>query len=512
MKIADLIDLDQQLRLASEDRGQTPRRRLERDRQIGREFQLTSDGFGREELLLQAWTRNVSPTAGPSIGGVVAGAVRWTAFVLLILGFGSGAAAAAALLHYDGTQPINVLFFLGVLVGGQLLLLPLLALSFLFRRRFRGGFKFGMAVIGGLLKWMVVLSTRLGVSPQEASRIRGDIGNLRATHSLFAQVQPLLLLCLIQVFGIAFNQAVAGTLFFLVLFTDLTFSWGTTLEVEPEQIHAITSVLALPWAGYLPEASPTLELVEATRFARIESAFVGDEPGAALRAGGWWPFLLASLLTYGFLPRVIALGGGLYFLRREIGLALSRSEQVQALKERLRSPVVTVDRDEPKETDGPVARNESARTGEKPVEKGLDVAVIFWAYDETPPRETVDGILAQTLGAKATMQILAGDLETPEQLALERVHAARTEGKIGGAVVFFEPFEPPKKDARRFLARLREVLGAAVPVVVFLGEFEADGIRLAKRGDWESWNDAVRGAGDPFLVMHQRTMTTGTKS
>lgn len=506
MKLAEYIEVDRQLQLASENRGSNAARLLQRDRAIWRKLNARSGtGSDEDEALLSAWVSDVSGTREDSLGARLSGAVWWTSVLLAVFGLLSGVGAAAALLRYDGAQPINVLFFLGAIVGVQLLLLPLLTLSFLLYRRFRRSPGGGRGVGGELILRLLGFLIRLGVPPERSAKLRVDLVRIRAANSLFGRVQPLLALTLVQVFGVAFNVAVAGTLFFLVVFSDLTFSWGTTIQVEPSRIHNITSTLSLPWAGVFPQARPSLELVEATRFVRMEGTFAGGEPGAAMRAGGWWPFLLASTVTYGLLPRLLALGFGLFLFKKEMKSALARSVQVQALKDRLRTPLVTIDPDPVKEPVlNPVKRQE--RDQATALERGLELATIFWAYDEAPPEGTVARILAEAIEGKVAGRFQAGGIERPEGEVLGKIEEAVQRREIQGAAVFFEPFEPPKADARRFLTKLRQTVGASAPIVVLLAEFSGEVQLPVEEEHRKAWDQAIASIGDPFLLMSQKTV------
>ena len=85
----------------------------------------------------------------------------------------------------------------------------------------------------------------------------------------------------------------------LLLFSDLAFGWSSTLISQPQVVVEITQVISLPWQFFWPQAVPDLQLIEQTRFARIEAA-----AGNFQEASRWWPFLLANLLFYNLLPRV----------------------------------------------------------------------------------------------------------------------------------------------------------------------------------------------------------------
>lgn len=99
--------------------------------------------------------------------------------------------------------------------------------------------------------------------------------------------------------------------FALLAFTDLAFGWSSTLVDDAHSVAIISRALAAPWAWCWPGAVPSFELVEVTRYARIQ-----PQATQAYMAGGWWQFLLASLLFYNLLPRL--------FLAVIIGLLLHR--------------------------------------------------------------------------------------------------------------------------------------------------------------------------------------------
>jgi hypothetical protein len=52
-----------------------------------------------------------------------------------------------------------------------------------------------------------------------------------------------------QTFGVAFNVGALAAALYLVTFSDLAFSWSTTLSADIERGHRITSWLSAPWKG-----------------------------------------------------------------------------------------------------------------------------------------------------------------------------------------------------------------------------------------------------------------------
>lgn len=69
-----------------------------------------------------------------------------------------------------------------------------------------------------------------------------------------------------QAAGLAFGIAGLVTLLASVVLQDLAFGWSTTLETSADAWHRIVSWVAAPWSGWLPVATPSLELVTDTRF------------------------------------------------------------------------------------------------------------------------------------------------------------------------------------------------------------------------------------------------------
>lgn len=94
--------------------------------------------------------------------------------------------------------------------------------------------------------------------------------------------------------------AMLSTFLLLLLFSDLAFGWSSTLALTTSHLRAIVEWIAYPWAGFWPAAVPNMEILEATRFVRI-----APQAGSVELAGAWWPFLLANVLTYNLLPRLL---------------------------------------------------------------------------------------------------------------------------------------------------------------------------------------------------------------
>lgn len=114
--------------------------------------------------------------------------------------------------------------------------------------------------------------------------------------------------------GLSCGFAIGLTLSFFtyLALTDLAFGWSSTLEITSDGVYRLTQALALPWRSLWPDAAPTLQLIEQTRFFRIED----QNPVSGGLYGEWWRFLLMNLLLYVLLPRLLSLAWAAWRLHR----------------------------------------------------------------------------------------------------------------------------------------------------------------------------------------------------
>ena len=107
-----------------------------------------------------------------------------------------------------------------------------------------------------------------------------------------------------QTFAVFFNVGALASALYLVAFSDLAFSWSTTLQLEAADLQRWTDLLSAPWAPFFAGARPSPELIETTRYFRLQD---GSFPAAVSPAGlgGWWPFLVMCMAVYGLLPRLL---------------------------------------------------------------------------------------------------------------------------------------------------------------------------------------------------------------
>ncbi|MGH0036353.1 MAG: DUF2868 domain-containing protein [Myxococcota bacterium] len=477
--LADWLDL---LSLLRADEGARDALLRRRDRALGARLKAAPI---RPERWLVAWVearRAELGAGGDASGRYTAEAVRWSATLLGVAGLLSGALAALGALSFQPQGRINVVAVLGVLVGlpGVLLVLALLnALPTRLRRALplvgrepEGG--------GGLqpARWAL---RALPAAARE--RFESVFGRGQAMERLAAPVQRWLLLSASQGAAVAFQLGALATTLSLVVVSDLSFGWSTTLSIDPASAHRVTTALATPWARLWPEAVPTAELLAHTRFFRIASA---PAPGVELEMyGRWWHFVVAALVTYGLLPRLVFFAFVRTRLRRGLVRATLDAPGARQLLSRMQDPLV--------ETLG-AAAGDGARTnggegldpnGAGPSSWPAQPVVVSWA-------EAVEsqGAAAGTGGAPAPIAA-GGRLAPRDDLeAAARAAALAAEGDRPVALVV-RAFEPPTGDCTDFLGELRRQLGDGPEIVVGLAHADPRHERV--------WRRRLAARGDPWL-------------
>lgn len=474
-KTAELVALV----LALEERSELEERERRRlDREIGAAH-ASSGGLP----LLRAWLAEAPSDGLRARAERVRSSLATVGWLFAGIGFVLGWAAAAALLAievYAGR--INIVLCLLVLVFVPLLMLIGAGTGWLWSSRRAADA--GSGSLGDWIRsaWLGRLALRL--VPQAA---RGDVeivlGRMTANSRLYGRVQRGQLLVWSQVSGLAFGLgAVIATLIYVV-FTDLAFGWSTTLDVDARAVHRVLAGFALPWAGLWPDASPTLDLVEATRFFRVEAERrvpIGDP----MLFGGWWPFLVMSILVYVVLPRALVVLGLSRWHAGEVGQAMGLTPGVPRLMTRLATPLVETAAEEEEgevghAADGLVPEVDpqvwlAEQGGESP-------CLVRWA-------ELIEeALLLERLGSNISIRDAGGRRSLAEDSAV--IDACADEA--GGVALCVRGYEPPVLEVTDFLSELREALGVARPICVLL----LGGSDL----DRDTWRRKLLGLGDPAL-------------
>ena len=431
--LAELVDLEVQL---DADRDASDGALSSRDRGIA--LRWTRQPQSRSALL-SAWLRDLPDRKGH--GRKVERGHRLTAWLVFFAFVLIGVGVAMAVLQFTGDHPINVLIVLAIFVFLQLLNL-VATLVAVFWSKYSPDF-FAQLPLVALVKGLLA---RL-IGSEAAGRWMGR-------RSLYREVERWVLFRLMQIGAVGFNVGAIVTFLSAVTFSDLAFAWSTTLQLGAEQLHRACLCLAAPWQAWLPSAVPSFDLVQATQYFRIDSAYVNAPAGSRVQnaafAGGWWPFLLMSLLVYGLLPRAITTVIGHLGLKRTFERLSLDTPDVQEVIMRLTTPTVRrVDGDDP----GNVSPMQGEVSGAS-LSLGDNTAglLVVWREAEFEHDDVARRV-------KERFGVTVGDAVAAaggHDYAADEALVSRLAAGAEPMVVVAEPWNAPDRAFKRLVAQIRQ--------------------------------------------------------
>ena len=193
-----------------------------------------------------------------------------------MLGLCLGFLTAYGVLTGDDDGRVNLLFLLLLFA-----FLPVVSLLLSILLIVKGGGK-------GLAGWILDI-------PLWPRHLILPLSRLGLTHG-----RELWLFYQTQVFAVCFSAGCLLLYMLLLLGSDITFVWRSTL-LEPDDLLPALQVIGTPW-WFWPEAQASLALIEETRDFRLDSQGM-SQPAVGL----WWKYILATQLAYNLLPRSLML-------------------------------------------------------------------------------------------------------------------------------------------------------------------------------------------------------------
>ena len=249
---------------------------------------------------------------------------------LSILAFVFGLFSGIALLSYSGHEPVNVIYFMAMVI-----LLPLFTLTLTFFSMFRANRTHSMLIHISPAFWMEKI---FSLFPNKIkSKLEGPLSELK--------ISPLILNWLVikraQLMALIFSVGLFVSLLSMVSTRDIAFAWSTTLNVSPEYFHHILQNIAFAWKDFFPWAVPSLELVSQSHYYRLGENLNEEMIKNASLLGEWWKFLLFSTLFYAIFLRFLMLLLSSVGLKKAIYRSLLTLDGSQKLLNDMNEPIIT---------------------------------------------------------------------------------------------------------------------------------------------------------------------------
>ena len=219
----------------------------------------------------------------PRLSQKIVGTLHTISTLSMVISFILGLLSGMGLLYYNGSEPINVLYFLAIV-----LLFPTISLLFSIVAMFGRG----QSVLIDISPTHII-EKFISKFYKESITIKH---NPRISNALIIQRSLLL--------GILFYTAILLVLLGSILTRDIAFSWSTTLHITPQELYSLLYAIAYPWREFIPEALPSLELIQKSQYFRLGGRLGSELIDNASLLGEWWKFLAMSTIFYAIVLRV----------------------------------------------------------------------------------------------------------------------------------------------------------------------------------------------------------------
>ncbi len=297
-----------------------------------RTFGLTHAGLKENPTVqLMVWVEERrSKLKKPLLSDTLSTYLYGITLTLVIFAFILGVLSGIGLLRYNGHEPVNVIYFMAMVIFVPLFTMTLSLLSMLKANSARS-----MLVHISPAFWMErILSLFPSKMEKQVQRIYSEL-----------KVNPLLLNWLVikrsQLLALAFSSGLLVSLLAMVSTQDIAFAWSTTLSVSAESFQHFLQQIAFAWRDLFPWAVPSVELVEKSQYYRLGEKLGKGMIEDAAFLGEWWKFLLFATLFYAIFLRFLLYLLASMGLKRAIAQSFNALEGVPKLLNDMNEPIIS---------------------------------------------------------------------------------------------------------------------------------------------------------------------------
>ena len=228
----------------------------------------------------------------PSLCDTFSSYLYGVTLTLVLIAFILGLVSGVTLLSYSGHEPVNVIYFMAMVIALPLFTMTLTLLS--------------MVRVSSSQSVLVHLSPTFWME-----KILGFLPNKIEENIKTLKINPMLANSLVikrsQLIALVFSLGLLLALIAVVITKDIAFAWSTTLHIDAKTFHGFLYNIALPWREIVPSAVPSLELIEQSQYFRLGDKLSEEMISNASVLGEWWKFLAAATLFYAIILRFFML-------------------------------------------------------------------------------------------------------------------------------------------------------------------------------------------------------------
>ena len=430
-----------------------------------RAFGLEHEALKEKPLAqLQLWTeanrkRLSRPLLSETVSGYLYGITLTLGVIAFFLGFFSG----IALLSYSGHEPVNVIYFMAMVI-----LLPLITMTLALFSMVRANASRSFLVHISPAYWMEKVLRLL------PGRVQQSLEELHINPSLL----NWLIIRRSQLLALIFSAGLLLALLAMVVTKDIAFAWSTTLHVSPGEFHALLETIAFPWKGFFPSAVPSLELIEQSQYFRLGEKLAPQMVENASKLGEWWKFLAFATLFYAIILRAGMWVVSIIGYRQALKRSLLNLDGVRSLLKTMNEPLITTASPQPEKQFGGNGNHYAQ-----------EIRTFDSSYDRTLGWAMSEEVLPVLNDAMQIISPVLEDVGGTNTLDEDREIVLRSKGEV---LLYVKAWEPPTMDFADFLESLAKV---ADKIIVAPVGTAPDGYRPKER-ELAVWGRKLRDLGE----------------
>ncbi len=297
-----------------------------------REFGLSHSNLKEkpEEQLLKWTDKFKHQLPKPLLSEVLSSYLYGITLTLVVISFCIGLFSGIGLLSYNGNEPVNVIYFMAMVI-----FLPIFTIILTLISMFRVKSTQSMLIHISPAFWMERV---LAFLPNKMDKYL-------KTTILELKLNPLIVNWIVikrsQILALTFSLGLLFSLLAIIATKDIAFAWSTTLNISPENFYNFLYSLSFVWRDIFPWAVPSLELVEHSQYYRLGERLNEEMINNASLLGEWWKFLLFATIFYAIILRLIMVVMSSVALNRAIKVSFLTLDGSQKLLNDMNEPIIS---------------------------------------------------------------------------------------------------------------------------------------------------------------------------
>jgi len=243
--------------------------------------------------------------------------------ISLVFGFLVG----FGLLSYSGKMPVNVIYYLLIVVAIPLISITLSTIAIFTKSNTVSNFitlLFPMHWLESILKHIP---------------FKKRVERLELPFSL--KFSKLLFINRLQLYSLIFSIGIFLALLIMVVSKDIAFGWTTTLQIESSTFHSLLSAIGIWWRDLIPSAIPSVELIDMSHFFRLGERLNSSIIQNADKLGAWWKYLAMATIFYSIIVRLLFWIFTSILLKRELRRELLILNGVREILHNFQTPFIS---------------------------------------------------------------------------------------------------------------------------------------------------------------------------